>query len=264
MKLYTVPTGLASMGKCSTKGPKKVVEALNNFYLNESLVKTQFDIENIKCDSNNLQKTNESIYKTIKSCDEPFIAVGGDHSITYSIFKAVQEKRRKNDKKDMGIIVLDAHADLMDNFNPPTHEDYLRVLIEEGLVDAKQVILIGVRNIDEEEAKYLKKKKIRYFSMDHIFKTGLDNLADGLTELLNAWKGGFYLSIDIDVCDPAFAPGTGYCEPGGLSSRELIYLVQRLKKCKTLVSTDVVEVNPDLDLRDLTSHLAAKIVKELV
>jgi len=81
-------------------------------------------------------------------------------------------------------------------------------------------------------------------------------------ETARGW-GAFYLSIDIDVIDPAFAPGTGFREPGGLTSREMIYFIQRLKRLKNLKMTDITEVNPSKDSADLTVKLAAKLVKEL-
>ena len=73
-----------------------------------------------------------------------------------------------------------------------------------------------------------------------------------------------YISIDIDILDPAFAPGTGYIEPAGLSTRELIYLIQRIKLLKNIKKYDLVEVNPDKDINNMTSKVAAKIIKELI
>ena len=73
-----------------------------------------------------------------------------------------------------------------------------------------------------------------------------------------------YISVDIDVLDPAFAPGTGYLEPGGLSTRELLYLLQRIKLLKNIRKYDLVEVNPDKDINLMTCKTAAKIIKELI
>ena len=73
-----------------------------------------------------------------------------------------------------------------------------------------------------------------------------------------------YLSIDIDAVDPAFAPGTGFIEPGGFTSREVLYIVQRLKRLRNLKMIDLVEVNPKKDLNKMTIKLSAKIVKELL
>jgi arginase family enzyme len=76
-------------------------------------------------------------------------------------------------------------------------------------------------------------------------------------------EGPVYLSVDIDALDPAFAPGISHPEPGGLSTRELLSIIQAIPK-GTLVAADVVELNPDNDLRDLTARVAAKVVKEIV
>jgi len=75
--------------------------------------------------------------------------------------------------------------------------------------------------------------------------------------------GSLYISVDIDVLDPGFAPGTGYPEPGGLTTRELLFFLHRLKKLHNLKAMDIVEVNPDKDVNELTSKLGAKLVVEL-
>jgi len=73
-----------------------------------------------------------------------------------------------------------------------------------------------------------------------------------------------YVSIDIDVIDPAFAPATGYCEPGGLTSRQFLYIIQRINKIKNLKAVDIVEINPDKDGGEKTVKLGAKILSELI
>ena len=72
-----------------------------------------------------------------------------------------------------------------------------------------------------------------------------------------------YISIDVDVLDPAFAPGTGYIEPGGLTTRELLFFLHRLKKLKNLKAYDLVEINPKKDVNDMTSKVGAKLLVEL-
>lgn len=263
MKLITIPTAMGSMGKCNTEGPEEILNSLKQLYLNEDGKETHFDIVPVSCPQDNLEETNKNISETIKKITERFIALGGDHSITYPIVKAVQENSRAFGLSDAGIVIFDAHADVMDNFAPPTHEDYLRVLIEEGIVNPAQVILIGLRNIDVQEMSYLKEKNIRYFTMKQLFEEGTEHIADTITETINSWKGGFYLSIDIDAIDPAYAPGTGYCEPGGLSSREFLYILSRIKRCKGMVASDLVEINSAKDEGNKTCFLGAKILKEL-
>ena len=98
--------------------------------------------------------------------------------------------------------------------------------------------------------------------MKQIFEHGIKNVVDAVTEKVASWTA-VYLSIDIDACDPSFAPGTGHREPGGLSSRELIYFIQRLNKLK-LGMIDIVEVNPSMDVANMTSKLAAKLMTELL
>ena len=99
--------------------------------------------------------------------------------------------------------------------------------------------------------------------MKNISMEGIRNICDAVMESAKDFDG-LYISIDIDSVDPAFAPGTGYPEPAGLSSRELLYFIHRLKKLKNLKAVDIVEVNPEKDLNDITSRLAAKLCVELV
>ena len=82
-------------------------------------------------------------------------------------------------------------------------------------------------------------------------------------ELINKNKA-LYISVDIDVVDPAYAPGTGYLEPGGLSSRELLYMLHRFKKLRNFNYLDVVEINPGKDLNEITVKLGASIIREML
>ena len=97
--------------------------------------------------------------------------------------------------------------------------------------------------------------------MKNISIEGIRNICDALMESAKNFDG-LYVSFDIDAVDPAFAPGTGYPEPGGLTSRELFYFVHRLKNLKNLKAFDIVEVNPEKDINDITSRLAAKLCVE--
>ena len=97
---------------------------------------------------------------------------------------------------------------------------------------------------------------------DTLILEDIDNIADTIMEF--AGKKEVYVSIDIDVVDPAFAPATGYLEPGGLTSREFIYLIQRINKIKNLRAVDIVEINPEKDKDNLTVKLGAKVLAELL
>ncbi|MFW6230984.1 MAG: arginase family protein, partial [Nanoarchaeota archaeon] len=257
MDIIIASTSLGSMGHCSPNGPQNIMAALREYY-DETAQEQE-----IECTEDNFELNNLNIYQFFEKQDKPFIAIGGDHSITYHIFKAQQEKRRKEGKDDMGLVIFDAHADLMDTFTPPTHEDYLRVLIEEGLVDPQKIVIIGLRNIHSIEYAYLKKKAIKHYPPELIEKEGFQNYTDTITEIITSWKSDFYISFDIDAIDPSAAPGTGYAEPGGLSSREAITMLERLKRSKRFTSADIVEVNPQLDINGKTAWLGAKLLYEL-
>ena len=142
----------------------------------------------------------------------------------------------------------------------PTHEEWLRALISSGF-PAKNILIVGVRNSDPEEIRFLGEKKIRTISCNQLLMD-IEDICDTIMEFSNGKE--LYLSLDIDVLDPCFAPGTGYKEPGGLTSRQLIYLVQRLNKVKTLKAVDIVEINPLLDKEGLTVKLGAKILSEFL
>ena len=90
----------------------------------------------------------------------------------------------------------------------------------------------------------------------------IQDVSDAVMVVAKNFKS-LYLSIDIDVLDPAFAPGTGYIEPGGFTSRELIYFIHILKRINNLKAADIVEVNPDKDINDITTKMAAKLAVEL-
>jgi formiminoglutamase len=212
----------------------------------------------VKINNNNIAESNETIFRTIKELDEGII-IGGDHSITYSSFKAFASRNQKS-----GIIIFDAHPDCQDDFRPPSHEDFLRVLIEEGHVKTENVLLVGLRKWHKIELEYLIEKNIKFITMEQIFDNGIKNVCESIMEALTSWQCPFYLSIDIDVVDPAFAPGTGYLEAGGLSSRELLYFIGRLRQHKNFKMADLVEINPDKDSNNLTIMLGKQIIAALL
>jgi len=258
MKILKIPFSRGSLGKSEGcfKGPDKIVSMLDQFWLSEEKTLPVFDIEEISVDQNNLSLTKDNIFKKISEIKTNFIALGGDHSITYSLFRAFSQNF-----KNPGIIIFDAHVDLM----PPEnldHETYLRKLIEDGFVKKENVLIIGVRSWDPEEYKYSKQNNIKLYPMKNISMEGISNICDAVMSVAKEWDA-LYLSIDIDAVDPAFAPGTGYPEPAGLTSRELLYMIHRIKLLKNLKAIDIVEVNPEKDINNMTSKLAAKLCVEL-
>ncbi|MBU1198335.1 MAG: arginase family protein [Nanoarchaeota archaeon] len=259
MRIFKIPLNAGAMSKKQgiEKGPDKIAGFLKDFHLTENNYLPVFDVKEIKVDNSNLSEAHKMIEQAVEKIDFPTVLIGGDHSMTYPAFKAFA----KNNPK-AGIIVFDAHPDVQEKHNPPTHEDYLRVLIEEGIVDKNNVILVGTRNMSIQEKKFIDDNKLKVHSMRKISFDILREVADTIMSVARLWSK-VYISVDIDVLDPGFAPGTGYCEPGGLTTRQLIYIIHRLKMLRNIGMVDVVEVNPDKDVNDITSKTAAKLVVEL-
>jgi agmatinase len=258
LRIITIPFSGGSLGKNpdTSLAPEEILKELDHSSREDMSVPT-FNIHKVHVEPDNFSVTHENVEKMVDEVEGKFIAIGGDHSLTYPLVKAFA---KHND--DVGLIIFDAHPDLMQEFKPATHENYLRVLIEEGHVKPDNVILIGLRVWDPEETEYLKQKNIKHYTMKDVNELGMQDLIDAVMEQARDW-GSLYISVDIDAMDPAFAPGTGYCEPGGMSSRDLIYAVQRLKILPNYKAADLVEVSPTKDVNNMTVNLAAKIVREL-
>jgi len=266
MFIVKVP-GINGLGKTKgcEKAPNVILEALKDIHSNESGKPIDFrllDLEEIHLDNYNLELTNNLIYKNSFKMFETqpkTLFIGGDHSISYSITRGFFDSCQNSGKQPC-LIVFDAHADCMKPMKEPTHEEWLRKLVEDGF-PVKNILLVGVRNMWQDEIIFLKEKGIRMISMNQF----LDNLQDTCDIIMEFSDGkNLYVSIDIDVIDPAFAPGTGYQEPGGLSSRDFLYIIQRMNKIKNLRGMDLVEINPEKDKDNQTIKLGAKIIAELI
>jgi agmatinase len=268
MFVVRVP-GINGLGR--TKGCEKggidILNALKEIYTNEQgkpVDSRLLDLEEIHLDNSNLELTNKLIYENALEAFEEkpkTIFLGGDHSITYSLTRAFLENCKKKEREPC-LIVFDAHPDCMESADKkfPTHEEWLRALVEAGF-PPENILLVGIRNSDFSEIRFLKEKGIRIISMDK-FVEDLHDTCDTIMEFSNQKE--LYVSLDIDVIDPAFAPATGYIEPGGLSSREFLYIIQRINKIKNLRALDLVEINPEKEGGEITVKLGAKILSELL
>lgn len=174
------------------------------------------------------------------------LSLGGDHSVSYPILKAVAAKHGPVD-----ILHIDAHLDLYDELDGDrfSHACPFRRAIEDGLV--RNLVQIGIRSAPPAHLE---------FGAKHgVVSLGSEQVGDIAWDKLNA---PLYMTIDLDGLDPAFAPGVSHIEPGGLTSREVIGLIHKLPVSP--VGADVVELNPSRDINLMTTHLAVRLVKELV
>ena len=174
------------------------------------------------------------------------LSLGGDHSTSYPVVKAVAKKYGS-----LNILHLDAHPDLYDDFegNKFSHACPFARIMEEGL--AKRLVQVGIRTMNTHQ-----QEQANRFGVETI------EMKDWTPSTRFEFEGPTYLSLDMDVIDPAFAPGVSHHEPGGLTSRELISILQNLKA--NLVGADLVEFNPLRDSTGITAMLAAKLFKELL
>jgi arginase len=178
------------------------------------------------------------------------IFLGGDHSISWALIRAVRPAFPR-----LTVLHLDAHPDLYANFDndPHSHASPFARVMEEKL--ANHLIQLGIRTLNEHQREQARRFEVEMVPM----RAGLEAMLSAARRV----EGPAYLSVDIDVLDPAFAPGLGHPEPGGLTTRELLSIIQAIPR-GALVAADVVELNPVNDLRDLTARVAAKVVKEIV
>jgi len=172
------------------------------------------------------------------------IALGGDHSITYPIVRAISKTER------VTILHIDAHGDLYDDFEGDkySHACPFARIMEEGL--CARLVQVGIRTLTPHQREQIKRFGVDTIEMQHF--------AGGARPAIS---GPVYVSVDIDGIDPAFAPGVSHREPGGLSVRDVLTMIQGLEG--PIVGADVVEFNPSQDLGGVTAAVAAKITREL-
>ena len=174
------------------------------------------------------------------------ISLGGDHSIAYPILRAYAKAY-----PGLNVLQLDAHPDLYDELNGNRHSHacpFARVM-EEKL--AKRLVQVGIRTMNGHQREQAQRFGVEIHEMRDDFQ--VDNLN---------FDGPIYLSLDLDCLDPAFASGVSHHEPGGLSTREVLHIIQNLQG--NLVGADIVEYNPDRDPLGITGMVAAKLLKEIL
>jgi agmatinase len=185
------------------------------------------------------------------------LCVGGDHSILLPILRAIHAAHGP-----VALIQLDAHSDTWDQYwgMKYSHGTPVRRAIEEGLLDESHILQIGLRGqlYGADDMDYAREHKIKMITSEEFHDDGLAVVRESLA----AFQGRkIYFSLDIDVVDPAFAPGTGTPQVGGLSSHQIVSLVRSFAGLN-FVGCDLVEVSPQYDSAEITSLLAANLLFE--
>ncbi len=191
------------------------------------------------------------------------LVLGGDHSIALPDATGVA---RHLGFGRISMIHFDAHADTGDiEFGSLYgHGQPMRRLIESGALRGDRFLQIGLRGYwpGPDTLQWMAERKMRSYEMTEILSRGLDECLGESFEIAMDDCDGVFLSVDVDVCDPGHAPGTGTPEPGGLSARELLDAVRRICMELPVVGMDVVEVSPPYDQAEITAYLANRVVLE--
>ena len=201
------------------------------------------------------------------------VVLGGDHSLGAGSVAATADYLRK-DGKPVGLLWVDAHGDM----NTPTssgsgnvHGMPLAALLGPEPAELSRIggfspkvlpehtVLIGIRNLDEREKEIVRDSHVHVFTMKDIDRSGIASIVEKALSLAGSGTGGIHLSFDLDVCDPAIAPGVGTPVKGGLDYREAHTLMEIVADSGLLRALDLVEVNPILDDRNTTASLACEL-----
>ena len=174
------------------------------------------------------------------------LVLGGDHAITYPVLRAIHRTHGP-----VNLLHFDAHPDLYHDFegNPYSHASPFARIMERGLVS--RLVQVGIRTLNKGQ-----REQVERFGVETHEMMTLDINAIG-----RDFVGPVYISCDMDALDPAFAPGVSHHEPGGLSVRDILGVIQRLPN--RIVGADIVEYNPVRDINNMTAMVAAKLLKEI-
>jgi agmatinase len=188
------------------------------------------------------------------------ILLGGDHSVTIPIFQAQRERFAG---KRLGVLWVDAHPDLCDEFDGSrlSHACVLRRGLEFG-IEQKDVCMVGLRSWEIQELDLIENGQLNVYPMPMVAGRGIQAIAAEVKQKLSACDA-VHISLDIDCLDPAAAPGTGIPEAGGMTSREALTLIKAMQGLP-LVGLDLVEVAPPLDPSESTVFAALKIIMEFM
>jgi arginase len=124
---------------------------------------------------------------------------------------------------------------------------------------AEHTVLVGIRNLDEIEKQLVKASNVHVFTMKEIDRLGISQVMERALAVAGEGTGGIHVSFDMDVCDPAIAPGVGTAVKGGLDYREAHVVMEMIAESGRLIALDLVEVNPTLDLRNITAELGTEL-----
>ena len=194
----------------------------------------------------------KNTFKKISSSSKIPISIGGDHSITREIIASISKP-----DENISLVYFDAHPDFISS-----HTNYYGSVITDIIshIEIESSVQIGIRTPEEEELNNIKKHNFHVITPFDIHKHGIEEITNSI---INKLGKSVYISFDMDCIDPSFAPGVSVPVPLGLSSVDCVYLLQRIAQ-KGILGMDIMEVCPSYDIKDRTSHLASRIISEVI
>ncbi len=180
------------------------------------------------------------------------ISIGGDHSNTTPLLKAMAKKHGK-----ISLVYFDAHPDFVSHTR-----NYYGSVITDSLdyIDVKSSLQIGIRSPEQEELENIKKHKLQVITPFDVIESGIKSITK---TILDTVKDNVYVSFDMDCLDPSFAPGVSVPVPIGMQSQDATFALKKIVQ-KGIIGFDIMEVCPAHDLNDVTSHLASRIIGEVI
>jgi len=194
----------------------------------------------------------ENIYDKISTSSKIPISIGGDHSISRQIINALAKRYGK-----ISLVYFDAHPDFVSSTT-----NYYGSVVNDVLsnIEIDSSVQIGIRTPEQEELDNIKKYNLKVITPFDIREQGINQVTNSV---LNRLGDKVYVSFDMDCVDPAYAPGVSVPVPMGLNSTDAVYLLKEIAK-KGIVGMDIMEVCPNFDVKDRTSHLASRIISEVL
>jgi agmatinase len=193
------------------------------------------------------------------------LVLGGDHSLSLPTLRVLSEQFGRD---GYSVVHFDTHADTGAELYGVriSHGTPFRVAVEDGYLDGHNVVQIGLRGTwpGPDDFAWMAEQGFRWHTMDEIATRGLDRIIDDIVAHMRGRAKRVYLTVDIDVLDPAFAPGTGTPEPGGLTTRELRGALRRVAAELELCAADVVEVCPPFDVAGITALAAERVAIDIL
>jgi arginase len=218
------------------------------------------------------QRLYDVALKTLDEGALPLV-LGGDHSLAAGSVAATAAWVHRTTSQSVGLVWVDAHGDM----NTPdttssgnVHGMPLAALLGQEPAELASIgfspsvlprhtVLLGIRNLDEQEKEQIRASGVHVFTMKDIDRDGIAKVAERALALALDGTGGVHISFDMDVCDPTIAPGVGTPVKGGLNYREAHMVMEMVADSRRLVGLDLVEVNPTLDIRNATAEFATEL-----